>query len=308
LKLDLNLLTVFDAVLRTRSVTRAAESLGLNQSSTSNALQRLRDTFGDPLFVRSGNQMVPTPLAAAMAESVHNALHHVGHALQAASPFEPLRSDRMFRIAVNDLGQVAFMPKLMAYARKFAPGVTLETVNIDPRIARQSLAEGGIDLVIGPLQDFGPDYHRQKLFADTLVCVVSAHHPTIRDELTLETYLDGAHGTYRPAGASHASIQDIVERFFATHRRKRRLVLRLAYTLGLGAVIESTDLIFTLPSGLALLAGKGAKIRVLPTPFKAPRFEISQEWHHRFHRDPGSRWLRQAVATLFRGKDFRELY
>lgn len=303
MKVDLNLLTVFDAVLRTGSVTHAAQLLGLNQSSTSNALQRLRDALGDPLFVRSGNRMIPTPLAAAMAQPIQNALNQVGEALQAARIFDPARSDRTFRIAMNDLGQLRFMPKLMAHARTEAPGITLETVDIDPDLAKQLLADGGIDLVIGPLQDFGAQFHRRRLFSDTLVCVVSAQHPKIRDVLTLEAYLSGVHGAYRPAAASHAFMNRAVEDVFLAHRRERRVAVRLAYTIGLGPIIESSDLIFTLPGGLAARIAKGAQLRVLPAPFSAPKFEISQQWHHRFHRDPGNKWLRDAVTNLFLNAD-----
>jgi DNA-binding transcriptional LysR family regulator len=302
-KLDLNLLTVFDAVLRTGSVTKAAEVLGLNQSSTSNALQRLRETLGDPLFIRSGNRMVPTPLAAAVAQPIRNALNEVGDALQAARAFDPRRSDRTFRIAMNDLGQLRFMPRLMAHAREVAPGITLETVDIDPNQVTQSLAEGGIDLVIGPLKDFGPRYHRRRLISDTLVCVVSAQHPTIRNVLTMDAYLSAVHGAYRPAAASHAFINRAVENVFLAHRRERRVAVRLAYTIGLGPIIESSDLIFTLPGGLAARIAKGARLRVLATPFKAPKFEISQQWHDRYHRDPGNQWLRKAVEKLFLDAD-----
>ena len=298
-KLDLNLLAIFDAVLRTGSVTRAADLVGLNQSSTSNALHRLRHTLDDPLFIRCGNRMIPTPFAAAIAHPIQDALNRVADALQAARAFDPRRSGRTFRIAMNDLGQLRFMPKLIAHARETAPGITLETVDIDPELVKHSLAEGGIDLAIGPLHDFGPQYHRRRLFNDTLVCVVSAHHPSIRDVLTLDAYLGGVHGAYRPAAASHAFINRAVEAVFLAHRRERRVAVRLAYTIGLGPIIESSDLIFTLPGGLAARIARGAKLRVLPTPFKAPKFEISEQWHHRFHKDPGNEWLRKSVAKLF---------
>jgi DNA-binding transcriptional LysR family regulator len=307
-KLDLNLLTVFDAVLRTGSVTKAAELLDLNQSSTSNALQRLRDALGDPLFIRSGNRMMPTPLAAAMARPVRDALNQVDEALTAARTFDPGRSDRTFRIAMNDLGQLRFMPQLIAHAREAAPRITLETVDVDPEQVRQLLAEGGIDLVIGPLHDFGPQYHRRRLFSDTLVCVVSAQHPTIRDVLTLDAYLEGVHGAYRPAAASHAFINRAVESVFLAAGRERRVAVRVAYTIGLGPIIEASDLIFTLPGGLAARIAKGADLRVLPTPFKAPKFEISQQWHHRLHKDPGNVWLRKSVEKLFLGADPNALY
>lgn len=308
MKLDLNLLTVFDALLRAKSVTRAGEALGLNQSSTSNALQRLRDTFDDPLFVRSGNQMVPTPLASAMAESVRNALGEVRHALEAASPFDPARSNHTFRISVNDAGQLFFIPKLIAHIRRLAPSVAVYTVDTGPHSAKQLLADGTIDLVIGLIDDFGADFHRQILFNDTVVCAVSARRFPGRQTLTLEEYLSGSHGAYGPVSPSHILINRAIDRIFTMHRRDRRVLLRLSYTTGLGSLIEATDLIFTLPRAIAFLIRDTANIRVLPLPFKGPRYEISQEWHHRFHRDPANQWLRQCVAALFRKADPRELY
>jgi DNA-binding transcriptional LysR family regulator len=308
MKVDLNLFTVFDAVLRTRSVTRAAETLGLNQSSTSNALQRLRDTFNDPLFVRSGNQMNPTPLASAMAAPIRNALGEVQHAMETARAFDPAHSDRTFRVSVNDIGQLVFIPKLMAHLRRAAPGISLETVDTGPHQAKHLLAEGTLDLVIGALDDFGAEYHRQALFSDTIVCVVSGRRFRGREKLTLDEYLNGLHGTYRPVAPSHILINRAIEQVFAAHRRERRVALHLAYMTGIGTVIEATDLIFTLPTGLARHIAQVANVRVLPLPFKPPRIEISQEWHHRFHRDAGNQWLRQAVAALFRKADPRELY
>ena len=308
MKVDLNLLTVFDAVLRTRSVSRAAETLGLHQSSTSNALQRLRERFKDPLFVRSGNQMIPTPLASAMAGPIRNALGEVQHALETARAFDPARSDRTFRISVNDIGQLVFIPKLMAHIRRAAPGVSVETVDTGPNQAKHLLAEGTLDLVIGALDDFGAEYHRQPLFSDSIVCVVSGRRPRTREKVTLQEYLTGLHGTYRPVAPSHVAINRAIERVFSAHRCERRIALHLAYMTGIGPVIEATDLIFTLPNGLASHIAQVANVRVLPLPFKAPRVEISQEWHHRFHQDPGNQWLRQAVTSLFRKSDPRELY
>ena len=307
MKLDLKLLEVFDALFRRGSVTRAADAVGLTQSSTSNALQRLRTVFSDPLFVRSGTRMVPTRLACSIADSVRQTLAQVRCITEVARPFDAPTSGRVFKISVNDIGQLVFIPTLMAAIRKLAPRVCVETVGSAPHEVKRLLADGDVDLALGALDDFGPNYHRQRLFRDSIVCLISANHPNVRKDLSLHAYLHGTHGRYQPTGISHALISKVVERLFADHRCEPRVALRLAYMPGLGRVIESTDLIFTLSNGVASHIRNDANVRVVPAPFKTPRIEISQQWHHRLHQDPAHQWLRRQIAALF-GKDPKQLY
>jgi DNA-binding transcriptional LysR family regulator len=147
--LDLNLLLVFDALLRTRSTTLEAEELRLTQSAVSNALKRLRVAFADPLFVKTPDGMLPTALAGTLAQPISDGLSSIRDAVEAKTSFDPATSDRTFRIYMSDIGQMILMPKLMAELAKIARNLKIVTVDASHKDAQYAMTTGGIDLAIG---------------------------------------------------------------------------------------------------------------------------------------------------------------
>ena len=299
---DFNLMLVFDALLRTRNVTLAGESIGLSQSATSNALNRLREAFDDPLFVRTPKGMVPTPLAEELAPTVQTALSELRVVIDEKRAFQPATAQRTYRMLMSDVGQIHFLPRLTAFLRAEAPRVNIETVEMHARQAQESLAGGYVDLAVGYLEEFGPTFHRQKLFMNDWVCVVSRKHPTIGEDLTAEQFLDGVHLSYTPAGASHALLDQLLDRFFEARKVRRRVALRVAHSTGLARIVAESDLILTVPRALALSYAEYSNIALLPLPFPAPQMEIVQVWHDRFQRDAGHQWFRRSFAELFRAE------
>jgi DNA-binding transcriptional LysR family regulator len=297
---DLNLMLVFDALMRTRNVTVAGENLGLSQSATSNALNRLREAFDDPLFVRTPKGMTPTPLAEELSPTVQAALAQLRVVIDEKRGFDPATAQRTYRLLMSDVGQIYFLPRLAAFLRTQAPRVNIETVEMHSRQVQEAMAGGYVDLAVGYLEAFGPSFHRQKLFMNDWVCVVSQTHPTISGTLTAEQYLNGVHLSYVPAGASHALLDQLLERFFEAGKVRRRVALRVAHSTGLSSIVAESDLILTVPRALAVSYAGYAKIVVLPLPFPTPEIEIVQVWHDRFHRDAGHQWFRRAFAGLFR--------
>jgi DNA-binding transcriptional LysR family regulator len=154
LDFDLNLLTVFDAVLAERSISRAAGRLDLSQPAVSNALARMRKATGDRLFVRLGNAMVPTPYAQGIADPIRQALTGIRIALGASQEFDPATSPRSFAIFLTDLGEAFFLPRLLARLNRIAPGVHIRTLPMPPEAAEDALRNGEVDLAIGNLPDF----------------------------------------------------------------------------------------------------------------------------------------------------------
>src|SRR5688500_18047777 len=175
--IDLNLLRVFDAVLRERSVTAAAARLGLTQPAVSNALARLRALFGDALFVRTPAGMDATPFARGVAEPVRQALALLESALAHGPGFEPATSTRAFRFYMSDLGQVEFLPPLVERVQEAAPGVRLEAVAADLEHIADALGAGALDLAVGFLPALGPPVARRTLFRDPYLCLMRADHP-----------------------------------------------------------------------------------------------------------------------------------
>src|SRR5690348_4700058 len=172
--LDLNLLRVFDAVLREKSVTAAAAGLELTQPAVSNALSRLRGVFGDPLFVRTPTGMDATPFARELAEPVRQALALLESALAHGPGFDPASATRAFRFYMSDLGQIEFLPPLIERVQQRAPGVRLEAVALEVEDIAAALAAGSLDLAVGFLPGLGSPVSRRPLFRDPYLCLMRA--------------------------------------------------------------------------------------------------------------------------------------
>ena len=289
---DLNLLRVFDAVLREGGVTPAASLLGLTQPAVSNALARLRKLFGDSLFVRTPSGMEPTPFARELAEPVRQALALLESALAHGPGFDPASASRAFRFYMSDVGQIEFLPPLVERVQREAPGVRLEAVALDVDDIGAALAAGGLDLAIGFLPGLGPPVRRRPLFRDPYVCLMRAGHPI--QTLTRKKFLGASHAlvTYR---GGHRVIEEAFERAGLA----RRIALRVPHFTVVPMVLERTDLILTLPARVARVFEQRGAFKSLPPPLAIPPAEVAVHWHERFEADPGNRWLRERVIELF---------
>jgi len=292
--LDLNLLRVFDTVLRDRSVTSAARHLGLTQPAVSNALGRLRAQFEDALFVRTPTGMDATPFARELAEPVRQALALLESALAHGPGFDPATSTRAFRFYMSDLGQIEFLPPLVERSQRVAPGVRLEAVALEVEDIGDALAAGALDLAVGFLPGLGPPVRRQALFRDPYVCLVRADHPDIGKNLTRKQFLAASHALVSYKGG-HRVIEEALERAGLA----RRIALRVPHFTVVPMVLERTDLILTLPSRVARVYLQRGRFRSLPPPVPIPPADVAAHWHERFERDPGNRWLREIIMELF---------
>ena len=292
--LDLNLLRVFDAVLRDRSVTGAAKHLGLTQPAVSNALARLRAQFEDMLFVRTPTGMDATPFARELAEPVRQALALLESALAHGPGFDPATSTRAFRFYMSDLGQIEFLPPLVERAQRIAPAVRLEAVALEVEDIGDALAAGALDLAVGFLPGLGPPVRRQALFRDPYVCLMRADHPAIGKTLTKKKFLAASHALVSYKGG-HRVIEEALERAGLA----RRIALRVPHFTVVPMVLERSDLILTLPSKVARVYQQRGKFKSLPPPVPIPPADVAAHWHERFERDPGNRWLREMIMELF---------
>lgn len=291
--LDTKLLRLFEALYRTASVTRAAEQLGQSQPTVSIWLARLRRELGDPLFVRTPAGMQPTPRAQALIGDARAALAALQRLGQPQRGFDPATETRRFRICTTDASHITLLPRLLAHVRGCAPGVQLEALRIDEGSAAL-LQAGEADLAVGLVPGLDASFHEQTLFPQDWVCLLSAGHPRVGEQLSLRQYRDEVHvdvaaGTGRPLLEAALKRRGVV----------RKVVLQLPGFLGLVAIVASTDLIATLPRQIGETLADVGGLRVLPPPLPIPSFSVKQHWHGRFHDDPANRWLRGVCADLF---------
>ena len=304
--IDLNLFLVFQAIYATRSVTLAGDRLGMTQSAVSNALKRMRERFNDALFVRSADGMVPTPVAERLIAPIEEGIACLVQAVDQGRTFEPETSSRIFRIAVNDIGQLVMVPELLSVARGIAPGVRFETVDVSVAEARQRMLHGQIDVALGSWEAMGPSFYQQRLFDETFVVLMSKASPLgARERIELDDYLAAEHIAYRPQGTTDLQLQQTLERAGALDRR--RVVLTAAHSLGLTSIVATSGLLLTAPARLAkAMVASRADLHSVDAPFEVRPFEIRQQWHERFHQDSGNRWLRELIFGLFHERSSRE--
>ena len=297
-QIDLNLLVVFDAMLEHRSVTRAGEAIGLSQPATSAAVARLRLMFEDPLFVKVGAQMQPTARAQALQVSVRRVIDAVKNEILQPAGFDPLRSERTFVVITPDIGEIHFVPPLIRRLAQAAPSLRLKAVSRPPDTAAEALASGAADLALGYFPDLkGAGFYQQKLFENRHVCMVRHDNPYVDDgPLSLDQYLALRHVVVRPDGREH-----VFEQFLARRGLRRQVALELSHFLSLLPIIEGSDLVATVPSDLAYVCQRYAKVRILASPIASPAIPVHQFWHRRANRDHANRWLRAQVQALFAG-------
>jgi DNA-binding transcriptional LysR family regulator len=299
--IDLNLLKVFDALMRERNTTRAASRLGLSQPAVSAALRRLRMQLGDPLFLRVQGGMRPTQRADQIFASVTQSLDAIQSAFQTGTPFAPAQSQRVFNVMMTDIGEIIYLPRLIEQLRRQAPGVQLSIRRLDRRRVHDDLASGAIDLAIGWMDRSG-ELNREDLFQENFVCIARRHHPRIRGTLTKSKFFAEWH-----LGVGTQSNTDMLFRSDAVPNSAsyRKITLQVPHFLAVPHIVAHTDLLCVVPRQLAAVYAKLGEIRILELPTRSTAFKVSQFWHERFDSDQGSAWLRTVISGLFRGSSAR---
>ncbi|MEP7207556.1 MAG: LysR family transcriptional regulator [Casimicrobiaceae bacterium] len=293
--LDLNLLVVFDAILRERNITQAALRVGLSQPATSSALGRLRKVFNDPLFVRTRNGMQPTPYAQLLASPIQRACELIAATLQVGAVFDPATSTRTFNFYMTDIGEAVFLPKLLGAIVISAPRVKIKVARMPERGAREALAEGEVDIAIGLFPDLKAGFFQQRLYRDEFVCIVRADRDDIPPHLGLKQFAAMRHAVVATTGTGHEAA---VERAFAKQKLRRRIDLVIPHFMALPIIVAQTDVIATVPRRLALAFEGYPDLKIIAPPIRIPTMEIKQHWHERFHHAAPSKWMRRTLAGL----------
>jgi LysR family transcriptional regulator, mexEF-oprN operon transcriptional activator len=295
-RFDLNLLLTFRALLEERSVTRAAQRLFLGQPAVSGALKRLRETFGDELFVRTPRGMVPTPRALELARQIEPFLQSLHQALTQPSAFDPARAQRVFRIGLSDSMEVVVTPEIMGRLAAKAPGVKLIALPTDSTRAASMLDEGAIELAVGVFRECVPWQRRRPLFKWRFVSVYNPRLvKTRRKQLSMEEFLRNRHILTSFSGGLHGFIDERLE----MQGLKREVVFSSANFATSPFIVQRTPAIATIPDFIGRVWRDTLDLTMSPLPFDVPGYEVSLMWAAAHDQDLGLAWLMAEFIDAF---------
>lgn len=292
--IDLNLLVLLDVMLQERSVTRAGRRLGLSQPATSHALARLRETLDDPLFVREGRVMVPTPRARELAEPVSDWLREAESLLRSDVAFEPERTRGVVTVAASDYSSMLLFGPLMSEVATRAPRLRLRWRTYDGALIRDQLVAGAVDigLALGRPDNLPNGLLHEGLFEDDFVCLVRKDHPRIDGPVDLDTYCSVPHVLISPRGDAHGVVDDALA---AMGRSRTVGIVVPSFELAPRAV-AACDGLLNLNRRYASLVLDSHELQVLEPPLRLPTGTLSMVWHPRTDTSPLHAWMRDRIA------------
>ena len=294
-QVDLNLFVVLEAIYREGNLTRAGRQLKLTQPAMSHALKRLRELLNDPLFIREGANMVPTPFSRNMINEVRQALQILEVSLFEDRNFEPAHTRRDFQIGFWELMESTILPHLVKIMAKAAPEITMTTLRVKRREIEMELASGTLDLALDIPVTMSDRIKHQPLFSDRVVVMAREGHPILTQTLDLDTYLQQDHVLV----SSRRLGPSLVDAELNRTGRKRRIVLRCQHYFAACQVVSETDMLLTIPERYALMLNSGFDNCLFPFPLKSlQQLEIHMYWHESADNDPPNRWLREQIKKV----------
>ena len=293
--IDLNLLVIFNQLLIDRRVSTTADKLGLSQPAISNSLKRLRTLLKDELFVRTARGMEPTPYALHLIEPIGYALSTLQNALNQRDSFDPATSERTFTLGVTDIGEIYFMPTLMAMLSSEAPNIKISTLRHNTGHLSDDMAAGNVDIAIGLLPSLTTGFFQRRLFKQRYVCLFRQGHPTARNPISLAQYKSLPHVGVTSTNTGHSEVDEWMIRKGIL----RDIHLHVPHFVAVGHILQSSDLIATVPERFAQKCSGPFQLETSPLPFKLPEIAINLFWHAKYNREPANMWLRQRIIELF---------
>lgn len=286
---DLNFLYVLQALYEEKSVSRAADRLGLTQPAVSHALGKLRTLFHDELFVRAGLVMAPTEIGERVAHGAIQALSQIQHDIWDARTFNPLSSTRTFSVCLSDMGMITLLPRLLSALQKSAPNASLKPIQLPTLELAPALQDGAIDLAIGYLGQMASQLYQQSLFRRSLVGIMR------NDErphcVTFDQFVSTKHVLTETLALSNLLLDDTLKRLGA----RLTVGIHVPNLLTVPNLVAASDHVACVPDELATYFAQIANIRTFRLPVDLPDFTVKQFWHARFHNDMAHRWFRKLV-------------
>ncbi len=297
--LDLNLLRVFNEVMAERNLSRAAHNLAMTQPAVSNAIQRLRDTVSDTLFVRIATGVKPTPYAERIWPVVREALTSLQSNL-IPDEYLPLEARDNFRLAMADATAAMLIPALVPYLQKEAPGVTLRILPLTTRDPRQLLEQDSMDIAIGyfptavaaMIQGDQHSFVHQRMYDGEYVVVMRKDHPLAKAEMTLDAFCQATHLLVSFSGRPFGFVDEAL----AAVGRRRKILLTVNQFFTAGRVVTESDLLTVLPRHFVPATGFADQLAVRAIPLNVDPVHVEMLWHNRHKRSPSQLWLRQVIT------------
>lgn len=292
--MNLNYLVVFATVYKERSISQAAMELHLSQPAVSNALARLREYFGDPLFERNMQGMQPTPRARALIQPIQKALSTLEHGLLQDEAFDYSSSRRSFVIAMGDYGETVFIPRLLSWLTHHAPHIHLQIRPEPSAEIQRQLKDGSIDLALDYFTLPQPEFLSKCLLTDTLITLARPGHPEIQGEIDLKTYTSLRHVILEP----REGTSPLIDLALSKRNMERIIAATVPHFQSMPVIVHSSNLICTLPRRMAGFYAKHFDLSSYAVPLRTPTFPIYLIWHHTFKDDPGHHWLRNSIIRI----------
>ncbi len=292
---DLNLLRVLDALLREQNVSRAAERLALSQPAVSNALNRLRELLDDPLLVRIGRRMQPTPRALALEAPIRSALRQIEQSLAAGETFDPAESRQRFSIAVTDYVELVCMPSLLDRLSQHAPGIGIDIRHLSPTLPAEALDKGELDLVLGRFDEVPARFARQHWMSETLQLAVQRDNPLVDGPPDLERFL-----ALRHLWVHGGQTRGMVDQWLGEQGLSRQILYTTPNYLQAAHIVAGSELVAVLPTQLARHFARLLPLNLFDLPFALGPFHLEIVHLAQRQRDPALQWLIgeiQAVAA-----------
>ena len=294
MRYDLNLLPIFVALMEERSVTRAAERVGMTQPALSNSLARLRLMLRDRLFIRERYGIQPTSVALALAPIIVEALSRLDETVLGQQDFDPAETKRVMTIAPNGYVELVLVPAIVAKLQQVAPGIKLRLTPYGNDLVETGIVSGTTALVLGRIVDPPGNLVVQHLMDEGFACVVRADHPEIRDSITRDQFESSKHVNVVPPGRMRAGLFQALAR----QQLKREVAISVTNFFAVAEMVAVTDYIATLPSLVCRRLTHDSRLKILPAPADLGTFPVEVAWHVRYRDDPAHRWLRTLIVKV----------
>ncbi len=292
---DLNLLTIFNAIMLTGKLSSAAEQLGMTQPAVSNALARLRLTFDDELFMRSRNGMIPTPRANELLEPIRHALSLIENTLDSRADFDPDISSRTFRMAIGDFGETVLLPALLAELSTYRGDLRIRSYPELESVSFELLKQGQLDFYFDFKRPKDERLNACRHTRDELVVIARKNHPRLRNTLTKKEFLDAEHIVLNQRHSGPSLLENILREDSPI---PRKAVVEINQYAAVPGLVGSSDCIATVPKRMAEHYAQREAIQILPLPFRVKQSTTYMIWHRGMEKDLGHRWLKDVMLKL----------